>query len=65
MKKAQTFGIRWNPYHGYSWFLGGTRGVMGRIRISYWFVVIQGHPTTVFCKMSLRRSKYCVEFCIA
>ena len=24
----------------------------------------QGHPTTVFCKISLRRSKYCLEFSI-
>ena len=22
---------------------------------------IQGHPTTVFCKISVRRSKYCLE----
>ena len=22
----------------------------------------QGHPTTVFCKMSVRRSKFCLEF---
>ena len=25
----------------------------------------QGHPTTVFCKISVRRSKYCLEFSIA
>ena len=25
---------------------------------------IQGHPTSVFCKISIRRSKYCLEFCI-
>ena len=25
----------------------------------------QGHPTTVFCKESVRRSKYCLEFYIA
>ena len=24
----------------------------------------QGHPTTVFCKISVRRSKYCLEFSI-
>ena len=23
----------------------------------------QGYPTTVFCKISSRRSKYCLEFC--
>ena len=22
----------------------------------------QGHPTTVFCKISVRRSKFCLEF---
>ena len=22
----------------------------------------QGHPTTVFCKISVRTSKYCLEF---
>ena len=26
--------------------------------------VVQGHPTTVFCKISVRRSKYCLEFFI-
>ena len=25
----------------------------------------QGHPTTVFCKISVRRNKYCLEFSIA
>ena len=25
----------------------------------------QGHPTTTFCKISVRRSKYCLEFSIA
>ena len=25
---------------------------------------IQGHPTSVFCKISVRRSKYCLEFYI-
>ena len=25
----------------------------------------QGHPTNVFCKISTRRSKYCLEFSIA
>ena len=25
----------------------------------------QGHPTTVFCKISVRRSKYCLEISIA
>ena len=64
MKSAQTFEIRWNPYHRYSWFLGGTRGVIGGIRIGYWFVVFRGHPTTVFCKISVRRSKYSREFSI-
>ena len=24
----------------------------------------QGHSTTVFCKISVRRSKYCLEFSI-
>ena len=24
----------------------------------------QGHPTTVFCKISVRRSKYCLEFSV-
>ena len=36
----------------------------------YWFVTsmeinkLQGYPTTVFCKISVRRSKYRLEFCI-
>ena len=30
--------------------------------LSYSF--LQGHPTTVFCKISVRRSKYCLEFSI-
>ena len=28
-------------------------------------VRIQRHPTTVFCKISVRRSKYCLQFSIA
>ena len=24
----------------------------------------QGHPTTVFCEISVQRSKYCLEFSI-
>ena len=39
----------------------------------YFYVIIsfvsvnqyQGHPTTVFCKMSVQRSKYCLEISIA
>ena len=27
-------------------------------------MIIQGHPTTTFCKISVRRSKYCLEFSI-
>ena len=27
--------------------------------------IIQGHPTTVFCKISVRRGKCCLEFSIA
>ena len=26
---------------------------------------VQGHPTTVFCEISVRRSKYCLEFSFA
>ena len=26
---------------------------------------VQGHPTTVFCEKSVRRSKYCLEFSFA
>ena len=29
------------------------------------FQPFQGHPTTVFCKLCLRRSKYCLEFSFA
>ena len=29
------------------------------------FNKMQGHPTTVFCKISVRRSKFCLEFSIA
>ena len=29
------------------------------------FQPFQGHPTTVFCKICLRRSKYCLEFSFA
>jgi len=25
-------------------------------------ILFQGHPKTVFCKISVRRSKFCVEF---
>ena len=24
--------------------------------------IVQGHPRTVFCKISVQRSKYCLEF---
>ena len=24
--------------------------------------IVQGHPTTVGCKISVQRSKYCLEF---
>ena len=26
------------------------------------FLFFSGHPTTVFCKISVRRSKFCLEF---
>ena len=29
------------------------------------FSFFSGHPATVFCKISVRRSKYCLEFSIA
>ena len=29
------------------------------------YLLIQGHPTTVFCKICVRRSKYCLEFSFA
>ena len=37
------------------------RGLCNDLRINF---LRQGHPTTVFCKIALRRSKYCLEFSI-
>ena len=31
----------------------------------FFYSQVQGHPTTVFCKLSVLRSKYCLEFSIA
>ena len=38
-----------------------------KLRISlkcFRFYIYQGHSTTVFCKLSVRRSKYCLDFSI-
>ena len=43
-------------FSGFQLSQGGEKGGAARY--------FQGHPTTVFCKICVRRSKYCLEFFI-
>ena len=45
--------------------LAGNNSKMRHWGFSFIPRFIQGYPTTVFCKISVRRSKYCLEFSIA
>ena len=45
--------------------LGPRLGKLKRAEVGFKSArAVQGHPTTVFCKISVRRSKYCLEFSI-
>ena len=51
-----------------TWFLALKAFCIFKSGLSYcvwWKEDKQRHPTTVFCKISVRRSKFCLEFSIA
>ena len=43
-----------------SWVVGRCHGSWVLVWVWVWVWVNQGHPATVFCRISVQRSKYCL-----
>ena len=41
---------------------GNVQKIVLQLDVLLFFTILPGHPTTVFCKISVQRSKFCLEF---